>query len=108
MSTKFNASETPVPFVTVRAICTIKDGSTSRPPGSVFEVTQKDAEMLMKAGAVSLATDTPSVPIEEVLPIGMDAKIWRADPRLRINGQRPSSFVKRVDFDGDFPRADQR
>jgi hypothetical protein len=98
MSTKSNATETPE-LVTVRAICTIKDGSTSRPPGSVFEVTQKDADMLMKAGAVSLATDTPSVPIEETLPAGMDEKIWMADPRLKVNGSPPSCFVKRSDYE---------
>jgi hypothetical protein len=109
MSTKSNVSETPSPdLVTVRAICAINDGSASHKPGSVFEVPRKDAELLLKAGAVTMSTDATSVPIEELLPAGMDSAVWRADPRLRVNGQRPSSFVKCEDFDGEFPRADRR
>jgi hypothetical protein len=99
MSTKSDVSETPAPnLVTVRATCTINDSGVSRKPGSVFDVTPKDADMLMKAGAVTLATDTLSVPIEEVLPDGLDAAIWMADPRLKVNGSPPSCFVKRSEY----------
>jgi hypothetical protein len=96
---KLPASEPPAPdLVTVRATCTIKDGSALRSPGSVFEVPWKDAELLLKAGAVTLSTDVPPVAIEEVLPIGMDPAIWMADPRLKVNGSPPSCFVKISDF----------
>jgi hypothetical protein len=100
MSTKSNVSQTPSSdLVTVRAICSINDGPASHPPGSIFEVTREDYELLLKAGAVILATDTPPVPIEEMLPAGMDASVWMADPRLKINGAPPSCFVKRSDYE---------
>jgi hypothetical protein len=44
------------------------------------------------------------VPIEELLPPGIDPLVWRAAPRLRIAGQKPSSFVKISDFETDDPR----
>jgi len=106
---KPNVSATPAPdLITVRAVHTINDGRASRVPGTVFEVSPKDAELLLKAGAVVLATDVSVVPIEEMLPDGMDSKVWRADPRLIVNGQRPACFVKCADFDDAFPRAARR
>jgi hypothetical protein len=96
---KLPASDTPASdLVMVRAVHTINDGRASRPPGSIFEVPRKDYELLSKAGAVILATDTAPVPVEEVLPIGMDPTIWMADPRLKVNGSPPSCFVKRSDY----------
>lgn len=109
MPTKSNVSEAAAPdLVTVRATCTINAGNASHKPGSLFEATRQDAKLLLKAGAVVIATDMRPVSIEELLPVGMDPAIWRADPRLRVNGQRPTSFVLCSDFDGEFPRADQR
>jgi hypothetical protein len=86
-------------LVAVRAVHTINEGRKSHPPGSVFEAPRKDADLLMTAGVVVLATDPTAVPIEELLPIGMDPRLWRADPRVMINGQRSAVFVLRSEFD---------
>jgi hypothetical protein len=97
---KSNASETTTPdLVSVRAVYTIREGRESHLPGSVFEAPRQDADRLLKAGAVILATDARPVPIEEVLPVGMDPAIWMADPRSQVNGSRPCCFIKRSDYE---------
>jgi hypothetical protein len=102
---KPNVTEAIAPaLVSIRAIHTIKDGRTTHTPGSIFEVPAEDAEKLIAAGAAMLPTDDLNVPIEELLPPGIDPLVWRADPRLRVNGQKPSSFVKIADFEHQYPR----
>ncbi len=101
------SSKSPIPqqqssdleLVTVRAVHAIKDHRVTHAPGSVFEAPRKDADRLIEIGAVVPATDAINVPIEEILPPGMDPKLWRADPRATVNGQRPSVFVLRAEFD---------
>ncbi len=98
-------SNTAVPaLVSIRAIHTIVDGKTTHVPGAILEVPAEDAEKLIQAGAAMLPTDDFTVPIEELLPPGIDPLVWRADPRLRVMGQKPSSFVKIVDFEDQYPR----
>jgi hypothetical protein len=95
---------TPV-LIAIRAIHTIVDGKKTHVPGSILEVSAEDAEKLIKAGAATLPpTDGLNVPIEELLPPGIDPLVWRADPRLRVNGQKPSSFVQIADFEEQYPR----
>jgi hypothetical protein len=103
---KPNATEAiaPAALVSIRAVCTIMDGAKMRKPGSIFEVPAEDAEKLIQAGAAMLPTDNLDVQIEELLPPGIDPLVWRADPRLRVTGQKPSSFVKIADFETDYPR----
>jgi hypothetical protein len=104
---KPNVPEAIAPaLVSIRAIHTIVDGRKTHVPGSILEVPAEDAEKLIKAGAAMLPTDTDSlnVPIEELLPPGIDPLVWRADPRLRVNGHKPSSFVRISDFEIDYPR----
>jgi hypothetical protein len=106
---KPNATEASAPaLVSIRAIHTIVDGSgdgrKEHVPGSILEVPAEDAEKLIQAGAAMLPTDDLNVPIEELLPPGIDPRVWRADPRLRVNGQKPSSFVQIADFEEQYPR----
>lgn len=99
---KSNVSETTTPdpdLVAVRATCTIKTGIASHAPGTIFELPRKDADLLIKAGAVIPATDTQPVPVEERLPAGMDPRIWMADPRCAVNGSPPCSFIRREDYE---------
>jgi hypothetical protein len=102
---KPNVTDTTAPaLITIRAIHTIADGKKTHVPGSILEVPAEDAEKLIKAGAAMLPTEGLNVPIEELLPPGIDPLVWRADPRLRVNGQKPSSFVKIADFEDQYPR----
>jgi hypothetical protein len=102
---KPNVTEAVAPaLVSIRAVHTIVDGRKTHVPGSILEVPAEDAEKLIRAGAAMWPTEDVNVPIEEMLPPGIDPLVWRADPRLRVNGQKPSSFVKIADFEEQYPR----
>jgi hypothetical protein len=101
---KLKVTETTPAIVSIRALCTIMDGATMRTPGSIFEAPADAAAKLIEAGAAVLPTEDLNVQIEELLPPGIDPLVWRADPRLRVAGQKPSSFVKIADFEEQYPR----
>ena len=93
-------------LVFVEVIHPIRTGAITHSPGAILEVSPTASAELIAAGVArrAIATGSTSVPIEEQLPSGIDPLVWRADPRLRINGQKPSSFVKIADFEESHPR----
>ncbi len=90
----------------VEATHSIRYGDETHAPGAVIVVSPRDADTLIAAGVAlsPLPTSSTRVPIEEQLPDGIDGRVWRADPRLKVQGQKPSSFVKIADFEADYPR----
>jgi hypothetical protein len=92
--------------VFVEATHSIRCGDKTHAPGAIIEVSPGDAKKLKAAGVAVRApvASSSSDSIEEQLPPGIDPKIWRADPRLRMSGQRPTSFVKIADFEDQYPR----
>jgi hypothetical protein len=86
----------------------IRYGDETHAPDAIIGVSPSDANKLIAAGvalrAPPMSSTTTSIPIEEQLPPGIDERVWRADPRLKVLGQLPSSFVKIADFEKDYPR----
>jgi hypothetical protein len=90
----------------IEATHPIRVGGITHEPGSVIDVAPRDAGKLIDAGVArrAAATGRTHIPVEEQLPNGIDPLVWRADPRLRVVGQKPTSFVKIADFEDQYPR----